>query len=174
MEPVPGSTVARQHRRTGSTARTGSNVRASVDNDDDVNPMDLARDGAIDEEALIAEFEAEKPARHLSGIPAAVVKTICVALSLFVLYWVFNPMPTQFYLPAFLMFGLSLTFLVYRGWGRSAEAKEAGQSRQPATSWTGCSPQLPWSRSPTSSRTGTASSAARSRRPTWTWSWACS
>ena len=125
----------------------------------------------IDEEALIAEFEAEKPARHLSGIPAAVVKTICVAMSLFALYWVFNPMPTQFYLPAFLMFGLPLTFLVYRGWGRSAAAKEAGS---PTTRpyWTGCSPQSPWFRSPTSSRTGTASSAAQSRRPTSTWPWA--
>ena len=122
----PGSPV-----RKGSTARQGSTVRADADKDADVNPMDLARDGVIDEEALIAEFEAEKPARHLSGIPAAVVKTICVAMSLFALYWVFNPMPTQFYLPAFLMFGLPLTFLVYRGWGRSAAAKEAGRSDNP-------------------------------------------
>jgi TRAP transporter 4TM/12TM fusion protein len=115
----------------GSTVRQGSTARADADNDAAVNPMDLARDGVIDEEALIAEFEAEKPARHLSGIPAAVVKTICVAMSLFALYWVFNPMPTQFYLPAFLMFGLPLTFLVYRGWGRSAAAKEAGSSDNP-------------------------------------------
>lgn len=122
----PGSPV-----RKGSTMRQGSTGRADADNDADVNPMDLAREGVIDEEALIAEFEAEKPARHLSGIPAAVVKTICVAMSLFALYWVFNPMPTQFYLPAFLMFGLPLTFLVYRGWGRSAAAKEAGRSDNP-------------------------------------------
>ncbi|HSL37777.1 MAG TPA: hypothetical protein VK883_13185, partial [Arthrobacter sp.] len=84
----PGSPV-----RKGSTVRQGSTGRADADNDADVNPMDLAREGVIDEEALIAEFEAEKPARHLSGIPAAVVKTICVAMSLFALYWVFNPMP---------------------------------------------------------------------------------
>lgn len=115
----------------GSTVRKGNTERADADNDAAVNPMDLARDGVIDEEALIAEFEAEKPARHLSGLPGTAVKIIGVALSLFALYWVFNPMPTQFYLPAFLMFGLPLTFLVYRGWGRSAAAKEAGRSDNP-------------------------------------------
>lgn len=128
----PGSSVRKgTTERAGSTGPKGNTGRTGADNDADVNPMDLARDGVIDEEALIAEFEAEKPARHLSGIPAAVVKTICVAMSLFALYWVFNPMPTQFYLPAFLMFGLPLTFLVYRGWGRSAAAKEAGRSDNP-------------------------------------------
>ncbi|WP_336714762.1 TRAP transporter permease [Arthrobacter sp. USHLN218] len=86
---------------------------------------------SIDEEALIAEFEAEKPARHLSGKPALIVQVMGVALSLFALYWVFNPMPTQFYLPAFLMLGLSLTFLVYRGWGRSERAKESGRADNP-------------------------------------------
>lgn len=86
---------------------------------------------SIDEDALIAEFEAEKPARHLSGIPAQIVKILGVALSVFGLYWVFNPMATQFYLPAFLMLGLSLTFLVYRGGGRSGKAKEAGKADNP-------------------------------------------
>ncbi|EMY34164.1 TRAP transporter, 4TM/12TM fusion protein [Arthrobacter crystallopoietes BAB-32] len=85
----------------------------------------------IDEEALIAEFEAEKPARHLSGKPKLIVQVMGVALSLFALYWVFNPMATQFYLPAFLMLGLSLTFLVYRGWGRTARAKETGRADNP-------------------------------------------
>lgn len=92
--------------------------------------FDPGRD-SIDEEALIAEFEAEKPARHLSGKPALIVQVLGVALSLFALYWVFNPMPTQFYLPAFLMLGLSLTFLVYRGWGRSERAKESGRADNP-------------------------------------------
>ncbi|KRF08630.1 C4-dicarboxylate ABC transporter permease [Arthrobacter sp. Soil782] len=88
-------------------------------------------DGKFDEEALIAEFEAEKPARHLTGTPAAIIKAVGVALSLFGLYWVFNPMATQFYLPAFLMIGLSMTFLVYRGWGRSDKDKAAGKSDNP-------------------------------------------
>ena len=85
----------------------------------------------IDEEALLAEYEAEKPARHLTGLPLRAVQAVGVVLSLFGLYWVFNPMATQFYLPAFLMIGLSMTFLVYRGWGRSQQAKEEGHSDNP-------------------------------------------
>lgn len=97
--------------------------------DKEAGPQD--KEGVIDEEALIAEYEAEKPARHLNGIPGTVIHAIGAALSLFSLYWVFNPMPTQFYLPAFLMIGLPLTFLVYRGWGRSAAAKASGRSDNP-------------------------------------------
>ena len=86
---------------------------------DDVRAVD--DDQAIDEAALLAEFEAEKPARRLSGIPHLVVQVLGVGLSAFALYWVFNPMATQFYLPAFLMVGLPMTFLVYRGWSRSEQ-----------------------------------------------------
>ena len=87
-----------------------------------VSPLD--REDAIDEEALIAEYEAEKPARHLSGLPSLLIKIFGAGLSGLGLYWVFNPMATQFYLPLFLGIGLSLTFLVYRGWGRSDAAKD--------------------------------------------------
>ncbi|MCY7288022.1 MAG: TRAP transporter fused permease subunit [Cryobacterium sp.] len=97
----------------------------------------------IDEEALLAEFEAEKPSRKLTGIPQSVVKTMGVGLSLFGLYWVFNPMPTQSYLPAFLMVGLSMTFLAYRGWGGSAKAKAAAQAAaQETTDKTGLAAKL--------------------------------
>src|SRR3712207_7465027 len=47
------------------------------------------------------------------------------------LYWVFNPMPRQVYLPMFLSVGLFLTFLTYRGWPRSAKAKGAGKRDHP-------------------------------------------
>ncbi|SDL39425.1 TRAP transporter, 4TM/12TM fusion protein [Modicisalibacter muralis] len=96
-------------------------LKASTPRDDDT----------IDEEALLAEFEAEKPARQLSGIPHTIVKVMGVGLSLFGLFWVFNPMAKQFYLPAFLMVGLSMTFLVYRGWGRSDKAKVAQGADNP-------------------------------------------
>ncbi|MGY1723486.1 TRAP transporter permease [Blastococcus sp. SYSU DS0533] len=86
---------------------------------------------AIDEEALLAEFEAEKPARHLSGIPGYVVAVVGVGLSLYALYWVFNPMPRQVYLPLFLSVGLFLTFLTYRGWARSDRAKAEGHPDRP-------------------------------------------
>ncbi|MBO0680882.1 TRAP transporter fused permease subunit [Mycolicibacterium sp. S2-37] len=85
----------------------------------------------MDEEALIAEFEAEKPARHLSGLPSLLIKIYGAGLSLFSLYWVFNPMPTQMYLPLFLGIGVSLTFLVYRGWGRSEASKAEKSSDNP-------------------------------------------
>ncbi len=87
----------------------------------------------IDEEALLAEFEAEKPARRLTGHPAARRPGGRASRSsLFALYWVFNPMAKQFYLPLFLSLGLFLTFLIYRGWGRSDRAKDEGSRTTPA------------------------------------------
>ncbi|WP_448609483.1 TRAP transporter permease [Geodermatophilus sp. URMC 60] len=102
---------------------------ATLDRRPDAEPLDDP--DRIDEEALIAEFEAEKPARHLTGWPSWVTAVIGVGLSLFALYWVFNPIPRQVYLPMFLSIGLFLTFLTYRGWPRSAKAKEAGKQDHP-------------------------------------------
>ncbi|HET7409644.1 MAG TPA: TRAP transporter fused permease subunit [Paracoccaceae bacterium] len=78
----------------------------------------VVADETFDEQALLAEYEAEKPARRLSGVPLFVVQVMGVGLSVFALWWVFNPMAKQFYLPAFLMISLPMTFLVYRGWSR--------------------------------------------------------
>jgi TRAP transporter 4TM/12TM fusion protein len=78
----------------------------------------------IDADALIAEYEAEKPARKLSGLPLRVVQTLGIALSLLAIWWVFRPMAAQFYLPLFLMVVLAMTFLAYRGWGKSAVGRE--------------------------------------------------
>ena len=86
---------------------------------------------AVDEEALLAEYESEKPARHLSGWQLRVVQVIGAGLSLYGLWWVFNPMPAQQYLPSFLMVGLAMTFLVYRGWGRSERARADGHADNP-------------------------------------------
>lgn len=88
-------------------------------------------DAPIDEEALLAAYEAEKPARRLSGLPLHIVTLMGVGLSLFALWWVFNPIAKQLYLPSFLMVGLSLTFLVYRGWGRSDNAISQGRADNP-------------------------------------------
>jgi TRAP-type uncharacterized transport system fused permease subunit len=85
----------------------------------------------VDEEALLAEYESEKPARHLSGWQLRVVQVIGAGLSLYGLWWVFNPMPAQQYLPSFLMVGLAMTFLVYRGWGRSERARADGHADNP-------------------------------------------
>jgi TRAP transporter 4TM/12TM fusion protein len=96
------------------------------------NTDDIDVDVDIDEEALLAEFEAEKPARKLTGVPQIIVKTVGVGLSLFGLYWVFNPLATQAYLPAFLMIGLTMTFLAYRGGSPKSTARAAQKAEKRA------------------------------------------
>ena len=58
---------------------------------------------AVDEQALIAEYEAERPARTLSGTPLLVVQVLGVVLTLLALWWVFQPIARQLYLPLFLV-----------------------------------------------------------------------
>jgi TRAP-type uncharacterized transport system fused permease subunit len=86
---------------------------------------------AIDQEAILAEYEAEKPARTLSGWPHRAVQALAAGLSVLALWWAFNPITRQFYLPVFLMGALALTFLKYRGWGRSRGAKAASRADNP-------------------------------------------
>jgi TRAP transporter 4TM/12TM fusion protein len=112
-----------------STAHGSHRLNAATIDETGHSPQLEAAD--IDEEALLAEFEAEKPARVLTGIPGAVVFVGGVGLSLYALYWVFNPMPRQVYLPTFLGVGLFLTFLTYRGWARSDAAKASGKADHP-------------------------------------------
>ena len=86
----------------------------------------------VDEDALIAEYDAEKPARHLSGRVASIVAVLGVTISLLALWWVFSPVPAQRYRPLFLGAVLMLTFLVYRGWGRRQSSRDEGAADNPA------------------------------------------
>jgi TRAP transporter 4TM/12TM fusion protein len=127
----PAATADGSTRGTGeASGRHGSHSlnAATIDGSGHSPQLESAD---IDEEALLAEFEAEKPARRLSGIPGMVATVGGIALSLYALYWVFNPTPRQIYLPTFLGIGLFLTFLTYRGWGRSDKAKQAGKADNP-------------------------------------------
>ncbi|WP_104090045.1 MULTISPECIES: TRAP transporter fused permease subunit [unclassified Cryobacterium] len=117
-------------QETGGSAAVNTKSPPSAPGGTASDLLDEA-DPKIDEEALLAEFDAEIPARKLSGVPQLVVKIMGVALSLFGLYWVFNPMASQFYLPAFLMLALSATFLAYRGWGSKNKAKAPGAKDNP-------------------------------------------
>ena len=84
--------------------------------------------------ALIAEYDAEKPGRSLSGWPKQAVSGIGVALSLYAIYWVLAFLGTitaNIYIPAFTAVALAMTFLVYRGWGRSKRAAEEGRPDNP-------------------------------------------
>jgi TRAP transporter 4TM/12TM fusion protein len=67
-----------------------------------------------DAEELIAEYDAERPARHLSRRMALAVGAVAAGISIYALYWVFNPIPVLQYRMSFLAAILPLTFLAYR------------------------------------------------------------
>jgi TRAP transporter 4TM/12TM fusion protein len=74
-------------------------------------------------EALLAEYEPEKPARRLSGLPKLLVSAAGVALSCYAIWWVLDPQPALRYRMTFLAVALAMTFLVYRPWPRRREAR---------------------------------------------------
>src|SRR5215210_8385423 len=78
---------------------------------------------------LIEEYEAEKPARELSGFPRLLLTTLGVALSCYALFWVLNPVPAQIYRTSFLAIALAMTFILYEAWGSSREI-ERGDDRE--------------------------------------------
>jgi TRAP transporter 4TM/12TM fusion protein len=82
-------------------------------------------------EALLAEYEAEKPARSLTGLPRLLVSVAGVALSCYALYWVLEPQPAQRYRMSFLAIALGMTFAVYRPWARRRRSEgEEGEERE--------------------------------------------
>ncbi|HET6380992.1 MAG TPA: TRAP transporter fused permease subunit [candidate division Zixibacteria bacterium] len=94
-------------------------------------PQPQRADQPIDKQELIAEFEAEKPARTLSGRSLLAVQALGVALTLLGLWWVFQPIAKQLYLPLFLGIALPMTFLLYRGWGRTQAKRAEGAADNP-------------------------------------------
>jgi TRAP transporter 4TM/12TM fusion protein len=75
------------------------------------------------EEHLLEEFEGERPGRRLHGFPATVLSVLAGGLSLFAIYWVFNPIAAQVYRPAFLAVALLLTFMVFGARERRARSE---------------------------------------------------
>ncbi|GGO26718.1 C4-dicarboxylate ABC transporter permease [Microbispora rosea subsp. aerata] len=65
-------------------------------------------------EDIVAEFDAERPARRLSGRLAAFVMIVALALSLYALYQTFRPGPVLPYRMAFLAVVLPLAFVCYK------------------------------------------------------------
>ncbi|WP_218061733.1 TRAP transporter permease [Planobispora rosea] len=65
-------------------------------------------------EALIAEYDAERPARHLSGALSRAVTLIALGLSLYVLWWTFFPGSVLPYRMLFLAVVLPLVFVCYK------------------------------------------------------------
>ena len=69
-----------------------------------------------DVDALLAEYDEERPGRRLTGPVAVAVTAVCFLASAYVLRQVFAPLPqgNQFYLMLFLAFVLPLVFVCYR------------------------------------------------------------
>jgi TRAP transporter 4TM/12TM fusion protein len=83
----------------------------------------------LDVDALIAEYDSERPARSLTGAVKWALAGAAVLLSVWVLYHVFEPIDVFRYRLVFCAVVISMTFLVYRPTMR----KTAG----PLTRWTG-------------------------------------
>jgi len=102
--------------------------------DEDRRPGDEGEDREVGHrhpEVEAAEFEAERPARELSGLPKLIVSAAAVAVSLYALYWVVVPQPAQPYRTSFLAVTLAMTLLAYRplSRGRAGGDEEGDQDR---------------------------------------------
>jgi TRAP transporter 4TM/12TM fusion protein len=72
-------------------------------------------------ESLIAELDAERPARRLPPGVATGVTVIALGLSLYALYWTFRPGPVLPFRMTFLAVVLPLTFVCYKPRRRPAD-----------------------------------------------------
>ena len=86
------------------------------------------------EEHLLDEFEGERPGRKLHGAPATILSLLGAGLSLYAIYWVFQPMSAQQYRPVFLSVSLLMTFMVFRG-GRRRDRADHPEENPTAGDW---------------------------------------
>src|SRR5918994_5602064 len=94
-----------------------------LDDTEDRPPQDRYPAGRHPE-VEAAEFEAEQPARDLTGLPRLVISVAAVAVSLYALFWVVRPQPAQPYRTSFLAVTLAMTLLAYRPLARGGKATE--------------------------------------------------
>ncbi|WP_433239251.1 TRAP transporter permease [Streptosporangium sp. CA-135522] len=87
---------------------------------------------------LIAEFDAERPARRLSGRVAGAVTAVALGLSLYALYWAFRPGPVLPYRMVFLAVVLPLTFVCYKPGRRGGDRPGAVDWALAGLSLTAC------------------------------------
>jgi TRAP transporter 4TM/12TM fusion protein len=83
----------------------------------------------VDTDELIAEYDAERPARRLSAPLATAMAIVAAAVSVWVLYRVFQPINTQRNRMFFLSAVLPMTFLVYRPGLRRPQGEKVTQRR---------------------------------------------
>jgi TRAP transporter 4TM/12TM fusion protein len=110
-------------RRPARPDEDGDRRPARPDEDGDRGPVRLGEDQVrirleeaeqVDVDALIAEHDADRPARRLGGPIAIAVAVVAGVLSAWVLVSVFRPRVELQYRMTFLAVVLPLTFLVYR------------------------------------------------------------
>ncbi|MGH3372707.1 MAG: TRAP transporter permease, partial [Nocardioidaceae bacterium] len=91
----------------------------------------------VDVDELVADYDEERPSRHLSPRVHRMVGLWCFAVSLFVLRQVFDPLDqgSQFYLIIFLGLTLPLVFIAYRARARRRAAIESGKDDPHAVDW---------------------------------------
>jgi TRAP transporter 4TM/12TM fusion protein len=73
----------------------------------------------------IEEIESEGRTRKIGGWPGAFANALALGLSLYALYWVVAIVQPQVYRVSFLLVSLVLTFLLYRGAGKSDRVSPA-------------------------------------------------
>ena len=80
----------------------------------------------VDVDDIVADYDEEKPSRHLSPRLELLVGAWCFLVALFVLKQVFDPVEqgSQYYLVIFLAVTLPLVFLTYRMRGRRERAAD--------------------------------------------------
>jgi TRAP transporter 4TM/12TM fusion protein len=88
-----------------------------------------AHPSPVDTDGLIAEYDAERPARRLSGPLVHVLAVLAAALSVYVLYRVFAPDNAQRNRMIFLVVVLPMTFLVYRPGFRKPATERLAERR---------------------------------------------
>lgn len=108
--PDSGATAVSVRRDGAGTAEDTGPIRLG---EDEVRRR-LEDDAEVDVDALIAEHDADRPARNLAGPISIVVAVVAGALSAWVLVSVFRPRVELQYRMIFLAVVLALTFLVYR------------------------------------------------------------
>jgi TRAP transporter 4TM/12TM fusion protein len=84
----------------------------------------------VDTDELIAEYDAERPARRLSAPIATALAVVAAAVSVWVLYRVFVPINTQRNRMFFLAAVLPMTFLVYRPGLRRPKGEKLTERRK--------------------------------------------
>ncbi|MBB2911429.1 TRAP transporter 4TM/12TM fusion protein [Streptosporangium becharense] len=94
--------------------------------------------GTTAADELIAEFDAERPARRLDGRVAGAVTLVALGLSLYVLYHAFRPGSVLPYRMLFLAVVLPLTFVCYKPRRRGTDRPGAADWALAALSFAAC------------------------------------